>query len=110
MADDAASSGMYRDIISQPDCWERVLHHSPKGNTYPGEWWEAVRATRHGLLVGMGSSHYAGQAMQMALMQSGAVWQPVTSDVAVHYLPAGHRFETAVVISQSGESADTVAA
>jgi glutamine---fructose-6-phosphate transaminase (isomerizing) len=102
--DHLTQTGMYRDIMMQPDCWEALLGRDLS------EWRGVVKAARHGLLVGMGSSYYAGIAARTALMRSGAVWLPLTSDEALHYLPEQHPFETAVVISQSGESADTVEA
>lgn len=104
MGDDVKQTGMYRDILMQPECWERLLGRDLS------EWRNSVREAGHGLLVGMGSSYYVGVAARTALMRSGAVWMPLTADEALHYLPEHRPFETAVVISQSGESADTVAA
>src|SRR4051812_6282658 len=91
------SSGMYRDVMQQPDCWQRLIGRDL------GDWQQATRSTQTGLLVGMGSSHYAGLAAQFALARSGGIWNCATSDQALHYLPPGQPYDRIVAISQSGE-------
>jgi glutamine---fructose-6-phosphate transaminase (isomerizing) len=104
MADKLLETGMYRDIMQQPDCWDTLLrkHLRP--------WQERVQSVRLGLLVGMGSSRYAALAAQQALSEGGAAWHATNADNVLHYFPTRVPYDAVLSISQSGETADTVAA
>lgn len=102
--DEIRGTGMYRNVWEQPACWDRLLSRDL------GFWKRGVQSVRAGLLVGMGASYYAGLAAEAALMGGRASWHALTSDRALYYLPRALRPMSALVVSQSGESADTLAA
>ncbi len=98
------ATGMYKDTLSQPGCWDALLGRNLE------EWQRRMRAPRRGLLMGMGASYYATQAAYLSISHSDTTWQPITSDAVLHYLPESYAYDTVLCVSQSGESADTLAA
>ncbi len=81
-------------VVDQSDqTWEQVLEH--------------VRAANHVYTLGAGSAHFAAGQIAHFLKEKGVMTTAVPSYEAQSFLPLAKKEDVWIVISQSGETADT---